>query len=248
MRLEATGERTWLLGMFAGLTALVYGLALLGLGGRHGASGGLDHLPSPAPVAHLPEAPPERLGEVDRYAAIADRSVFSSDRSPQDFRLVSEAQPAQAVEVRLAGVLITPTIRMATLQTSSGDSLRLRQGGADVRGWRLLSVEPRSAIVDGPGGTRNLGLEASEGSPGSGMVRPGAARPSIASGSSPAASQEAAGGHGVNTAAAAPPLSSTTAPAVDGTAQERFESIRQQIEARRRQLQQGQDGASASHR
>jgi len=245
MRLEATAARTWLLGIFAGLAVLVYGAALLGLGGRLGPPTAVAELPAPGPVAHLPDAPSERLGQIDQYAAIAVRSLFSSDRSPQEFRLVAEAQPAQAVDVRLTGVLITPRLRMATLQTSSGDSLRLRQGAADVSGWRLVSVEPRSATVEGPGGTRNLELQTELGSQQIGI--PGT--PSVPSpgteATRPARHAEPAVGGAINATATA--SASTTAPPPADTTQERIEAIRQQIEARRRQLQQGQGSAPESN-
>lgn len=246
MRLEVTGARTWLLAIFAGLAVLAYGLSLLGVGGHIMSSGELVDTPAPAQVAHLGETPPERPGPIEQYAAIAARSVFSSDRSPQEFRLVSETSPAQALDVRLTGVLITPKIRLATLRTSSGDSLRLRQGGADVGGWRLVSVEPRAAIVEGPGGTRHLELQVEGGSQEVGMAGPPVVPPSGPASRSPAG-QEAAGGRTVNPAVVPPPAGAV-APGSAVTPEERIESIRRQIEERRRQLQQGQGGASASNR
>lgn len=245
MRLETVGMRTWLLATVAGAAVATYGLALLGLGGRIAPAGDAADPSLSAQVAHLKDAPPERLGQVDQYAAIAGRSVFSSDRSAQDFRLVSEVSPAQAVDVRLTGVLITPGMRMATLQTSAGDSLRLRQGGADVGGWRLLSLEPRAAVVEGPGGTRNLELQVESGSHDVGIAASPAMPLSRTAGSQPAAGQKVAGARAADAASAVPPTPTVPAPA--GTTQERIEAIRQQIEARRRQLQQGQGGAPESN-
>ncbi len=245
MRLDALSTRTRLLAVLAGVAIVGYLLALAGLGGRIAP----PDLEATAPVLPvLPEPTPERLTSLDDYAGIAGRSLFSSDRSPKAFQLVPDTQANQAEDVRLTGVLITPTVQMATLQTSGGASLRLQLDAAATDGWRLLSVEPRAAVVEGPGGVRSLQLQTFGGDQ-AGMVIGPAAAPHPG-----ASTQVPTDGHGLavatrNTgAASARPSAPAADPGAAATTQDRIEAIRRRIEERRQQLlQQGQASAPASN-
>lgn len=227
MRLESLGARTWLLAVVAGWALLVWLLAVLGLGGRiappAGEGGGVPALAIPA----LPEPVPERLRDFDRYAGIATHTLFSNDRQPRAFQLVADAEPVAAGDVRLTGVLITPDLQLATLQTGDGTSLRLQVDGPDVAGWRLLSLQPRAAVVAGPGGTRSLALQTYHG------MRGGQVHPAPAPAATPQARPDAG-------ASPKPAESAALAPAA--TTQEQIEDIRQRIEERRRQLKQQDQG------
>src|SRR5690606_35542113 len=87
----------------------------------------------------------------------------------------------------LTSVLIAPDFRMAILQPrEGGDPIRVRVGTAPeaAPAWRLASLEPRSAVFDGPGGERTLELRVSDGEggipptqPSAGTNMPGASRP-----------------------------------------------------------------------
>jgi len=231
MRLESLGARTWLLVVLAGWALLVWLLAVLGLGGRIAPPAGDGGAPALA-VPSLPAPVPERLRDFDQYAGIAAHTLFSNDRQPRAFQLVADAEPAATGDVRLTGVLITPGLQMATLQTADGTSLRLHLDGPEAAGWRLLSLQPRAAVVAGPGGTRSLALQTYQGARG-GQAHPPAA-PAVAA--TPPA-RPAAGAKPAEPAALVPAA----------TTQEQIENIRQRIEERRRQLkQQDQGDAPAS--
>src|SRR3546814_8470325 len=62
--------------------------------------------------------------------------------------------------------MIAPDFRMAILQPrEGGDSVRVRVGTAPeaAPGWRLVSLEPRRAVFDGPEGERKLELRVFDG-------------------------------------------------------------------------------------
>src|SRR5690606_3780153 len=61
----------------------------------------------------------------------------------------------------LNSVLIAPGINLAIIEpTQGGESVSVRMGGsADaIPGWRLVELQPRAAVFDGPGGRRTLEL------------------------------------------------------------------------------------------
>lgn len=159
MRLEALSARTWLLAVLAGWAVLVWLLAVIGLGGRIALSPGKDAGSEALVIPTLTEPVPERLGDFERYSDIAAHPLFSTDRLPKTFQLVADAAPAAPEDIRLTGVMITQDLQLATLQTTNGASLRLRLNGPEMTGWRLLSLQPRAAVVTGPSGTRSLKLQ-----------------------------------------------------------------------------------------
>src|SRR3546814_19571789 len=62
--------------------------------------------------------------------------------------------------------MIAPDFRMAILQPrEGGDSVRVRVGTAPeaAPGWRLVSLEPRRAVFDGPAGERKRELRVFDG-------------------------------------------------------------------------------------
>jgi len=247
MRFEAIGLRTWWLATFAGWALLLCVLGAFGLGER------VQPLPGDGaarPLPALPAAGAERLGDFDRYNAIAARPVFAEDRRPHPF-LLGGSEGDGASGLRLTGVLITPQFQMATFTTEQGKSLRLRLLGESVEGWQLLSLAPRSATVAGPGGTQTLELQVFNGqggipptvlrgAPGAGQNPPqGAVAPPPAVAVPPPAPHP--------TAVPAPAAAPASAPAEDGAGEqseptgpsaEQLNQIRERIEARRRALQQ----------
>jgi len=254
MRPDAASLRTWGLAVFAGWAVLVCVLAGLGMGSRlpppPAAQGG-----RPLPV--IPPAGPQRLGDLQTYAAIAQRPVFAEDRQPHPF-VLGGTGGEQVSGLRLTGVLMTPQLQMATLTTDQGRSIRLRLQGDAVDGWRLLSLAARSATVDGPGGTRTLQMQVFDGrggepptvlrgANGAAAVPPPPGVPPAPAPVPVAVPMQAA----ANTANPAPrppvatPPAPTTpqagSPATPAPTAEQLQAIRERIEARRRALQQQQN-------
>lgn len=157
MRLDLIGLRTWLLATVVGWALLVCVLAVAGLGKR------VELLPDdPALVQRLPTLPapaPERLGAFEKYSEIAAHPAFAEDRLPHPFFLSGNDGSSAASTVRLTGVLLTDNFKMATLTLDPHDSVRVKLGGDAVKGWRLLALQPRSATIEGPGGTQTLELQ-----------------------------------------------------------------------------------------
>lgn len=165
MRIDRVAPLTiWLAG-FAGCAVVAWLSTLAGLGGRIAPLSD-DALQRPG-TPHFPAAQPERLQPLPEYSGIASRPVFATDRKPHPFQFAADENVADAVDLRLTGVVISPQLRMATLTTMSGESLRLSVGGEAVNGWRLLSLEPREATLEGAGGVQTLVLEVYRGADGS---------------------------------------------------------------------------------
>ena len=219
---------TWLLAGICGWALLLWLGALLGMGGRVAAV-------EPLPASALPQAgatTPDRIGPLIRYAEAAARPLFTQDRRPRGF-LASvpegegEAAQSQSLDFILTGVLISPQVRLATLQPSGGgEAQRVREGSSPdgANGWRLLEVQPRRAIFEGSSGQVSLDLRTFGGS----GAAPGAvARTNPAAGPPP------------------PPPSTDAGPPQSEAA--RIETIRRRIEARRAQLRAGSSAGNANN-
>ncbi|RNL47265.1 type II secretion system protein XpsN [Xanthomonas vasicola] len=259
MRLDMIGLRTWLLATVVGWALLVCVLAVAGLGKR------VELLPDdPALVQRLPTLPapaPERLGAFEKYSEIAAHPAFAEDRLPHPFFLSGNDGSSAASTVRLTGVLLTDTFKMATLTLDPQDSVRVQLGGDAVKGWRLLALQPRSATIEGPGGTQTLELHVFNGKGGQPPTANAAARGAAAAPppvQSPDAAAVAApqppqqqpqpvtpvqqpGGQAPPTV---PPQRSDGAQEAPRPSDDQMRAIRERIEARRRQLQQQRQSGS----
>jgi len=100
---------------------------------------------------------------LDSYAVIAERPLFNETRLPQlDEALDSgnlPPEPEEEVElpeVELAGVIITPTLRMATLRRKDNAlSLVAFEGRpieADFGSWQVSRILPRAVTLSSSGG------------------------------------------------------------------------------------------------
>lgn len=264
MRAEDIAPRTWLLGALAAWALLAWILSLAGLGGRVA-----PLAEDPSLVQRLPQlqpSAPERLGPYTQYGELASRPLFSEDRRPKPFSLRGEGEGEQtnAFDYVLTSVLLTPGLKLAILQPA-GDA----QGGAPIRvklgesaeqaaAWRLVSLEPRRAVFEGPDGQRTIELRAYDGTGGEPatpasqpVARSGAPaiRPVVSRNADTADAAEAAEAANAAAAAAAvvPPASakppeavtdatsSAAEPAV-ATPDAQIEAIRKRIQARREQL------------
>jgi general secretion pathway protein N len=235
MRLEDVSPRTWLLGAVAGWALLAWVLALAGMGGR------VTPLPDdPSLLQALPKptrAPPERLGPFADYAEIAARPLFSQDRRPQPFSLGGDDDTSNDFDYMLTSVLLVPQVKLAMVQpTGGGEPLRIKLGDSveAAPAWRLVALNPRSAVFEGPGGQKTLELRVFDGSGGESPSDGAAVDPlqDKAASANPAPAPRpaaVAGGQGAPKAdaAAAPPANST---------EQQMEALRKRIEQRRAQL------------
>ncbi len=268
MRAEDVAPRTWLLATLAGWALLAWILALAGLGGRVAPLAQDPSLLQPLPAARA--AAPARLGPMGQYGEIAARPLFTDDRRPKPFSLrAGDAEASNTFDYVLTSVLITPGMKLAILQPSAeaeagaaaqgeaaGKPIRVKLGESaeQAAGWRLVSLEPRSAVFAGPEGERTLELRAFDGSggmPATPVTRPAVPPPAAnpVPGDAAAAAAAAAANAAADAAAAAEkpqrpatapvPRPSTPPPAQDSTAttpEAQIEAIRQRIQARREQL------------
>ncbi|MFO3704712.1 type II secretion system protein XpsN [Xanthomonas codiaei] len=253
MRLDLIGLRTWLLATVVGWALLVCILAVAGLGKR------VDLLPDdPALVQRLPTLPapaPERLGAFEKYSEIAAHPAFAEDRLPHPFFLSGNDGSGAASTVRLTGVLLTENFKMATLTLDPQDSVRVQLGGEAVKGWRLLALQPRSATIEGPGGTQTLELHVFNGQGGQPPTANAAAgtpplpppdaaatvQPPQQPQPQPSTPPQQPGGQAPPTV---PPQRSDGAQEAPRPSDDQMRAIRERIEARRRQLQQQRQSGS----
>src|SRR5690606_17291750 len=113
------------------------------------------------PVPQAPAAAAPRLAPIARYDAAVARPLFAADRRPHPFVLDASAGGDEArgngFDYMLTSVLIAPPLQMAILQpTGGGEGIRVRLGESSKAfpDWRLVELDPRSAVLEGPGGRR----------------------------------------------------------------------------------------------
>jgi general secretion pathway protein N len=205
-------------------------LAFAGLGGRVPPLPDDPSLARPVPKAQL-EAVATRLGPATDYTEVGMRPLLIPDRRPAPVAAAS-GEASTDLDVTLTSVLITPRLQLAILTDNQGGASRRVKVGDAVPGsaWRLVSLEPRRATVEGPGGQRVLELRVFAGGP--------------AAVTDPAAAMAAETAPPAPDATAAPPTEATPPPAAapapapaDALSQEQqIEAIRRRIEARRAQM------------
>jgi general secretion pathway protein N len=247
VRVDAAAPRTWLLAALATWALLAWMLALAGMGGH------IAPLPAdPALQQALPTpkaSPPDRLGPLAQYAEVGTRPLFSENRRPQAFVLQPEGEegtPADNFDYVLSSVLITPQVRLAIVQPTNGGksvSFRLGEAAEDLPNWRLVSLNPRSAVFEGPGGQKSLDLRVWPGGAqqGGGPAMPGRTAVTDADAAAPLPPPPAP-----VTPAAQPPASTggrlgeESAPEdnkeEEARAKQQMDAIRKRIEERRAQL------------
>jgi general secretion pathway protein N len=161
--LEALRPATWLSGAVAAWCVGLLLLAFAGLGGRVGPHPGDPALGPPIPELRFSENAP-RLGAATDYLAVGDRPLFNPDRRPAPVAIANTEQQAPFNGV-LTSVLITDTLRMAIFSEENGQvSKRVRLGDTvPATSWRLASLEPRRAVLEGPEGQRVLDLRVFDG-------------------------------------------------------------------------------------
>ena len=234
---------TLLLGACCLWAICVMGLSLAGLGSRFAPPA--EGIAAPAlPKVNLARTE-SRLGPLANYLEVGQRPLLNADRRPS---LVPAAggEGAAELDVVLTSVLITRNLQMAIFTDNKDASSRRVRLGEMVSGsnWRLVQLEPRRAVLEGPSGQRELGLRVFDGkggqSPTSLVTQPAAATASAnpdnggAKPDAPAPPQDAPAQPPPQvTQSGTKPDATATAPM---TQEQQVEAIRRRIEARRAQM------------
>ena len=226
-----------LLAAFAAWCLALLVLALLGLGGRVGPHPDNPALAPPLPQVRLVEVG-SRLGPSGDYIEVSNRPLLSPDRRPAAVT-AAEGDAEAPLEGVLSGVLLAGEFRAALIQSPDGQrSQRVRVGELlEGTAWRLVELEPRRAVFEGPQGRRELELRVYDGR---GDIVPAAA----AAPPAPSRPSRRGGGPGPapkgQEAAPAPAPATAAAPAEakpeEASQEEQVEAIRRRIEARRAQM------------
>ena len=158
------------------LTLLLGGAALWALSLLILALSGLGtNFPPPTVAAAPPPVPnvsltrtESRLGPYDAYAVVATRPLMNERRKPVAISAVAAEAGASELDVTLTSVLITPSMKLAILtDNKDGGSRRVRLGEVvEGSNWRLLALEPRRAVLEGPTGQRTFDLRVFDGNSG----------------------------------------------------------------------------------
>ncbi|MEE4216671.1 MAG: hypothetical protein V2I48_03615 [Xanthomonadales bacterium] len=146
----------------AGLLALLLLLAVIWVLPPSGAAGG-DGDGNRDPSSEVPQL---KTGQpIENYAVITDRPVFNESRQPiigvspedesEDEELAGD-EDVDAPDVVLAGVVITPELRVATLRLKDSPESLLAFEGQPLEGdfgsWHISRIEPRQAILESGAG------------------------------------------------------------------------------------------------
>jgi hypothetical protein len=118
----------------------------------------------------MPDVPQLAESEpIEHYAVVTERPVFNESRQPELELELAEGEEAaeeevDAPELELAGVVITPTLRMVTLrQKEAGESLVAFEGQplrGDYGSWHVSRIAPREiTLSSGAGEELELKLE-----------------------------------------------------------------------------------------
>lgn len=224
------------------IALLVLGIA--GLGGRVGPHPPNAALAPPVPSVSLVALDP-RLGPLHVYAEVGSRPLLNADRRPAAVTASTEGAVETPFEATLTSVLIAGPLQMAIVQ-NQGDAVprRVRLGELiEGTSWRLVELQPRWALFEGPQGRRELQLRVFNGT--GAPMPPAPVAPSVPVASRADAAAAQAGETASLAAAPADPTPPTPPtdgePEVDMTPEQQVEAIRRRIEARR--AMRAQEGA-----
>ncbi len=138
------------------------GLSLAGLGSRFAPAA--QGIAAPAlPKVNLVRTE-SRLGPFANYLEVGQRPLLSADRRP-GLTPAAGGDGAAELDVVLTSVLITHNLKLAIFTDNKDASSRRVRLGDMVSGsnWRLVQLEPRRAVLEGPSGQRELGLRVFDG-------------------------------------------------------------------------------------
>jgi general secretion pathway protein N len=148
---------TLLLAVLAAWALALLGLGLMGLGGRFPHAEDDVHLAPALPRFTLTKIN-ARLGPQTDYHEVADRPLMMAERRP--VAISAAADTTTDFDAVLTSVLITPSLQLAILTDNQGGASRRVRVGETVQGtaWRLVQLNPRQAIFEGPAGQRVMDL------------------------------------------------------------------------------------------
>jgi general secretion pathway protein N len=245
---DAFRPLTLLLGGAALWALCLLVLALGGLGTRF-SEPGLESPPRPVPKVSL-TAMHSRLGAIDAYAEVGSRPLMNQNRQPTTVTLSAQGASNADLDVTLSSVLITSNLKLALLTDNKDSSSKRVKLGDVVEGsnWRLVNLEPRQAVLEGPSGQKVLPLRVFDGASGEAPtpVADADAAQAPAAASAPPRSPPP------------PPVAQNAAPPANATVskpdpnqmtqEQQVEAIRARIEARRAQMRaEAESAAAANH-
>jgi general secretion pathway protein N len=235
-KLSNTG--TMLLASFVLWAFMVLLVAFFGLGARFDALPVDMSLAKPLPNVKIAQNKPT-LEPMSSYLEVGTRPLLMLDRRPSVVQAAPGDTSAAELDVSLGSVLITSTLKMALFRENQGGASRRVRLGDLIEGtaWRLVQLEPRRAVLEGPTGQRSMDLLVFNGKGGESPTPVAVAAPPENNGAAqnpipaPAPVVQVAPTY-------VAPVASTTAPVNQGMTQEQqIEAIRQRIAARRAQMQ-----------
>ena len=138
-------------------------LALAGLGSRVRVPDATT-APPPLPAVSLTRSE-SRLGPIATYLVVGERPLMNMDRRPSATLAADDGSGAADLDVVLSSVLLTPRLQMAILTDNKDGASRRVRVGETVQGsnWRLVQLQARSAVIEGPSGQRTLELRVYDG-------------------------------------------------------------------------------------
>lgn len=181
--------------------------------------------------------------DFERYASIVQRPLFSADRRPPPPDAGTEAAPADAAPTAPLNVVVTSIVLtgdkrfVIVTDPATNKSQTLGVGSAlagEQSGWRLVELQPRRAVFDGPGGRSSLDLRVFDGQ--------GGEPPTPVSAPAPVNQNDVAAGAPQNTGGA---TDGQATPSDPDSPEARAEAIRKRIEERRRQMREEAERANA---
>jgi len=221
--------------LWAGLVLIV---ALFGMGGRFNALPVDTSLAKPIPTVKI-ERKKAVLEPIEYYAEVGTRPLLMFDRRPGVVQAAPGDESGAELDVTLGSVLITPNLKMAILRENQGGAVRRVRLGDVVEGtgWRLVQLDPRRAVLEGPTGQRSFDLLVFNGKGGE-LPTPLATANTGQENTSPVSATMAPAvaapiPNNTNVVAAVP----ASAVSQNLTQEQQIEAIRQRIAARRAQMQ-----------
>jgi general secretion pathway protein N len=247
---DALRPVTLLLGGAALWALCLLVLALGGLGTRFAAPELEAPLPPLPKVSLTPTR--SRLGAWDQYAEVGSRPLMNEGRKPSAVAAMSSDAGSSELDVTLTSVLITSRLKMAILTDNKDNSSKRVKLGDVVEGtnWRLVSLEPRQAVLEGPSGQRALPLRTFDGASGEAPTAVASTEPpGQGAGTAPSPGQPQP-----PRSPPPPPVAQNASPAAQVsrpdpnqmTQEQQVEAIRARIEARRAQMR-AEAEAAANH-
>jgi general secretion pathway protein N len=212
-------------------------LALSGLGTRFPPPDAGDAPPA-LPAVSLTRTE-SRLGAFSAYAEVGQRPLLNEGRKPVAIGPVNAEAGSGELDVTLTSVLITPRLKLAILtDNKDGGSRRVKVGDVvEGSNWRLVALQPRQAVLEGPTGQRSLDLRVYDG-------RSGEAPTQVAATTEPGAEASPPPPPAATPLPPKPVVAQNASPAPpvakpdpnNMTQEEQVEAIRRRIEARRAQM------------